>query len=111
MTEPSDEERALITEVLQRFAKDGQQTFGTRRNELLMHTVCKLFAGLVVTASGPEMLDLANSYLAATAKDEILACGAAPSGAGRRSVLRRGEHALSRECRQAQASRARRRLV
>jgi hypothetical protein len=72
MTDPSDREHALIAEVLRRFGEDGQRTFGQRRNELLMHAVAKLFAGLMVTASGPEMLDLANRYLAQTAKDQTM---------------------------------------
>jgi len=72
MTDPSDREHALIAEVLKRFAEDGQRTFGKRRNELLMHAVAKLFAGLMVTASGPEMLALANSYLARAARDQAL---------------------------------------
>ena len=69
MTEPSDTEYTLITEVLQRFARDGQRTFGVRRNELLMYAVCKLFAGLMVTDVGPEMFDLANGYLAGAAEE------------------------------------------
>jgi hypothetical protein len=68
MIDPTDAEEVLISEVLQRFAKDVRRTLGPRWQELSLHAVCKLFAGLMVTESVPEMLGLANGYLAVVAE-------------------------------------------